>query len=435
MRIYRTVKFKVSQAVYNVLILPLLILTLKIAAKKNKKVRETLTGQKGVWERVRNQAKRKDNNKAVIWFHVASAGEFLQALPVMERLMKEGFQCALTITSISGYRWAIKKRSLYPNIYLIDYLPFDTKANMRRMLSLINPKVLVFVKFDLWPNLIWEANKLKIPQVLISATLQKKSKRTTSIVGRAFYATLYSCLNQILTVTEQDKRRFVASCPLHQRIEITGDTRFDSVLDRKANLRTPNIPIDIANKKVLLLGSMWPADEEHIFPPLLHIMQQHPELTIIYAPHEIDDAHINRVTSRFNPYSPRLFSSSELEIKRQSRFLIVNTVGVLSALYRHADIAYVGGAFSTGVHNTMEPAAMNIPVVFGPFYQNSPEAIQMANDELSFSIKNAKEFHAILTRLITDDIYREETGRKAAAFIDHRAGAADICFNKIKDLS
>jgi len=429
------VKLKASQFIYNVLILPLLILLLKAISHKNKKIKETLAGQTGIWQRIESQIKNKDNNKTVIWFHVASAGEFLQALPVMERLMKENYQCALTITSVSGYRWAMKKRSQYPNIFLIDYFPFDSKQNVQRLLAHINPKVLVFVKFDLWPNLIWQTSQLKIPQILISATLQEKSKRVTSILGRMFYSTLYADLNQILTVTEQDRERFITSCPTHKGIKNAGDTRFDSVLDRKSNLITPELPIDTTNKKILLLGSIWPADEERILTQLQKLLKQHQELLIIFAPHEIEEEHINKVLKLFTDFLPVLFTKPGLKISPQSRFLMIDTVGILSALYKYADVAYVGGAFSTGVHNTMEPAAMEVPVIFGPYYQNSPEAIYMVNHKLSFSIQNADEFRAILSKLLTDNKFREQTGRNAARYIDDQAGAAEICFEKIKDLA
>ena len=201
------------QALYSYIVLPFLYITLKVVALKNKKLQETLHGHKGLWERAKVQISARDNNKILIWFHVASAGEYLQALPVMERLMQNGMQCALTVTSISGIRWAQKQKEQYQNLIFLDYLPLDTKKNMDRLINLINPNALVFVKFDLWPNLIWQAKQHNIPQLLISATLHEKSKRLTSFIARAFYQSLYSSINKILAVTKDDKERFLKTAP------------------------------------------------------------------------------------------------------------------------------------------------------------------------------------------------------------------------------
>jgi len=136
---------------------------------------------------LKNNEKTDTQKNAVIWFQVASAGEYLQAVPVMERLMNDGTKCALTVTAVSGYRWANKRKSQYPNLVLLDYLPLDTQTNINRLLDLIKPNILVFVKFDLWPNLIWETNKKNIPKFLLSATLNEKPKRVKSSLARSFY--------------------------------------------------------------------------------------------------------------------------------------------------------------------------------------------------------------------------------------------------------
>ena len=420
-----------KQFFYSNFILPAIIMATKIISFKNQKMRDTLAGHTGVFERIEQQLKTRDNNKPLVWFHVASAGEYLQALPVMERLMDNDYQCALTVTSVSGYRWASKKRDQYPKLVVLDYYPLDTQTNVNRMLDLIRPDIMVYVKFDLWPNLIWESCKRKIPQILISATLHEKSKRVTSSLGKSFYGSLYQCLDQILTVTDDDKHRFLESCPTHKNIITVGDTRFDSVLDRKAKLAKPDLPEFIQHKTVLILGSIWPADEQHIFPVITKAMQAFPELFVIAAPHETDKAHIQAIEKTFQNFSPSKFTENNLN--EQNRVLIVDTVGQLSALYAYAHIAYVGGAFSTGVHNTMEPAAMGVPAIFGPFYQNSPEAMEMVQAGKCFSIKNSAEFETLLSKLLSDSQYRITAGESAAEYIQTQAGASDVCFSKIKE--
>lgn len=413
------------------MILPAIIAVSHLIALKNQKIRDTLAGHAGVFQRLETQLKSRDDQKPLAWFHVASAGEYLQALPVMERLMDNGFQCSLTITSVSGYRWAIKRKDQFPDLIALDYFPLDTQSNVNRLLDMIKPTVVVYVKFDLWPNLIWETRKRNVPQFLLSATLHSKSKRITSSIAKSFYGSLYLCIDHILTVTNEDKKRFFESCPKHNSITTIGDTRFDSVLDRKAKLSTPKLPDFIQDKTVLILGSIWPADEHHIFPAITRALNNFPHLFIIAAPHETDNAHIKIIEKAFANYKPSMFTKNNLNAA--NRVLIVNTVGQLSALYAYANIAYVGGAFSTGVHNTMEPAAMGVPAIFGPFFQNSPEAIEMVEAKKCFSIKNESEFEEQLNKLLNDASYRKSAGESAAQYIQTQAGASDACFLKIKE--
>ena len=424
---------KFWQFTYSSLVLPGLILALKIISTRNKKLRDTLQGHQGVWERIENQLKTRDLQKPLVWFHVASAGEYLQALPVMERLMAAEIQCALTITSVSGYRWANKRKANYSNLVLLDYLPLDTKANMQRLIKCINPNAVVYVKFDLWPNLIWEIKKANIPQFLISATLQEKSKRVTNFIARNFYDSIYKSLTRILAVTDDDKKRFLQCSPELNNVKTVGDTRFDSVLDRKKNLNPPELPGFDTDKPVLILGSVWPSDEHHIFTGILKALNTFSDLNLIIAPHETDEEHIKAIEETFSDFQPCRFTQLQSQADKTQRIIIIDAVGFLSSLYLYADVAYVGGAFSTGVHNTMEPAAMGVPSIFGPFYQNSPEAMNMVKNEVCFSIKNSQEFEKILFKLLEDKEYCMGKGQAATTYIDQQAGASDACFAEIKE--
>ena len=420
------------QAIYSYFLLPSLNLALKAIAFRNQKINETLAGHRGVWQRIEEQMRQRKNHMPLVWFHVASAGEYLQAMPVMQRLMADGYQCALTVTSVSGIRWANRQRANFPELILVDYFPLDTQGNVNRLIDLINPNAIVFVKFDLWPNLIWEACKRKIPLLLISATLHEKSKRLTSKIARSFYASIYACLDQIMAVTDEDKQRFLETCPTHQGISVVGDTRYDSVLDRKKQIPPPRLPDYVKQRTVLVLGSIWPADEHHIFPAILRAMEAFPDLMVIAAPHETDEPHLQSIEATFENYAPVRFTQIKPD-NDEKRVIIVDTVGQLSSIYHYADLAYVGGAFSTGVHNTMEPCAMGLPAVFGPFYQNSPEAMTMVKEKKCFSIKNEKEFSDILFALLRDKAFRVATGKAAANFIEEQSGASDVCFSKIKE--
>jgi 3-deoxy-D-manno-octulosonic-acid transferase len=418
---------------YSSLILPLLMVTIRLAARKNQKIRDTLAGHEGLWDRIEVQIAQRDPQKKLVWFHVASAGEYLQAMPVAHRLMLDGFQCAITVTSVSGYRWAQKRRDAFPDLIMVDYLPWDTRANMRRMLDTIAPDALVFVKFDLWPNLIWQAQKADVPQFMISATLHEKSQRYTSAVARSLYGNLYNAFAGIFAVSEEDKQRFMRTSPRHQDIHNVGDTRFDSVLDRRDAIQPPALPEPLRQSTNILLGSVWPEDEQRIYPVLLDALQKYPGVSCIVAPHEIDEAHLASIEKTFSAFKPIRFTNMAPTHAEPIRVLIVDTVGHLSALYHYAALAYVGGAFGKGVHNTMEPSAMGVPAIFGPFYQNSPEAMELVERKLAFSITSGDDFAGILAKMLDNDAFRRDAGKNAAAFIESQAGASDECFKLIKE--
>ncbi|MDH5692132.1 MAG: 3-deoxy-D-manno-octulosonic acid transferase [Gammaproteobacteria bacterium] len=421
------------QITYSNLLLPTLLLGAKFSALKNQKTRATLAGQEGLWERLEQQVTNRDPSKPLLWFHVASAGEYLQAMPVMERFMAAGFQCALTVTSITGYNWAQKRRAQYPDLVVADFIPLDTKPNIKRLIKLFQPRALVLVKFDLWPNAIWESKKQNIPIYLISATLHMKSKRVTSRLGRSLYQSLYANIDGIFTVSEDDKLRFLETCPEHQHVINVGDTRFDSVLDRRRQVVAPDLPRFIKEKTVFLVGSSWPADEEHINGPLIKALKTYKNLFLIIAPHETDEPHLIAIEKAFSDFAVKRFTEISGESNEPFDVLVINTVGHLSALYTYADLAYVGGAFGKGVHNVMEPSAMGTPTIVGPFYQNSPEAMDLIENGKCFSIRTEEDFSVLLNRFLQDDALREKVGAEACNYIEQQAGASDKCFEFIKE--
>lgn len=423
---------RVWQTLYAFLLLPLLLTVVRVAALKNAKVRATLDGHRGLWQRVASQLAERQNERPLVWFHVASAGEYLQAMPVMERLMGAGLQCALTVTSVSGYQWAMKRRNQYHDLVMVDYLPFDTRANMGRMLALLKPAALVHVKFDLWPNLIWETQRRGIPQFLISATLHERSKRVTSALGRSLYRGIYACLDGIYAVSKADRQRFLATCPGHASVLHVGDTRFDSVLDRRRSIQPPQLPGFVQHNRVLILGSTWPADEAQVLPVARQALEDFHDLVCVVVPHEVDAAHLQAIENAFTGLPLSRFTSLSPHSSEAFRVVLVDTVGQLSSLYHYADIAYVGGAFGRGVHNVMEPSAMGVPTVFGPFFQNSPEAIALLNQQKCFSIDGGEKFREILYQLLGDPEECRQLGAQAAAYIEDQAGAADRCFELIR---
>ena len=279
-----------------------------------------------------------------------------------------------------------------------DYLPLDTRGNMQKILLLLQPSALVYVQYDLWPNLIWEAHAAGVPQFLISATIQPKSKRYTSALSRSLYRTLYACLDGIFCVTEDDRQRFRSTNPEHPNIQVLGNTRFDSVLDRKRKLAPPAIAPELSGKFVFIAGSSWPPDERCIFPALKEALERYTELVVVLAPHEPSEEHLRHGETFFRDVPPKRLTQFQPGQDALPRMILVDTIGVLSRLYSVADLAYVGGAFTTGVHNVMEPTAMGLPVIFGPKYYNAPEAGELLARELAFTINNSEDFPPLPVR-------------------------------------
>lgn len=426
------------RAVYNALLLPLLLGGVRLAALRSPKVRETLAGRRGLWERLAADLAARDPARPLLWFHVASVGELLQAQPVLERCAAAGAQCVLTVTSVSGWRWARRRRAELP-VLAADYLPADTPRNVRRLLALLRPAALVYSKYDLWPNLVWGAAHAGVPQYLLSATLPEGSWRARWALPRSLYRTLYAPLAGILAVTEADAARFLRTVPGHPGVSVAGSTAFDSVLHRRARIAPPPLPPyadgtaappagpRAGGEPVLVVGSSWPADEQRILPVLREALARHPGLRIVLAPHEVHADHLaalerafagvpGAVVARYTALAPGA---------PPWRVLLVDVVGVLSALYAHAHLAYVGGAFTTGVHNVLEPAAMGAPPIFGPRHHNAPEAVSLCSQGLAFAVADADEFRAVLFALLDDPAHRADLGTRARAWVEAQAGAAD----------
>jgi 3-deoxy-D-manno-octulosonic-acid transferase len=421
--------------VYSWLAYPLLWAGVHGAGLVSRNMKEALMGRRGLWQRLAGQLSHRDPAKPLIWFHVASAGEFLQAQPVLERCTKDGFECAVTFTSVNGMKW-IRKTGFSPGQrpVIIDYLPFDSARNMVRLLEMLKPSVIVYVAYDLWPNLIWTARRRGIPQHLISAAIQPRSRRLSPGPARSFYRTLYNCLDGIFTVTDADRQRFLEACPDHPNIQVAGDTRFDSIMDRKARISPPELPACTEGKFILIVGSSIPTDDPHILAPLREALAKFPDLLLVMVPHEPTEEHLAPLETFFGEFPVKRFKQLQKSPGNPPRIILVDTIGILSALYSRGTLAYVGGGFGPRVHNVAEPAVMGLPVIFGPIFDNSPEAATLIQQNVAFSVENREAFQRRLFELLEDPEACRRLGTKAAGVLSSRAGAADKSFETIKKL-
>jgi 3-deoxy-D-manno-octulosonic-acid transferase len=377
----------------------------------NRKARMTRVGQ---WYTNGTLRKKIDPDAPYVWFHAASLGEFEQGRPMIESLRKRWpeYKILLTFFSPSGY----EVRKNYDGADVICYLPFDTPYKVRKFLNLANPSVAVFIKYELWLNYLTELQKRNVRTYLISAVF-RPNQWFFRWYGRWFRKAL-NCFD-MLFVQDDDSKQLLAGYGIHH-VEVCGDTRFDRVLEIRQNARLlPEIEAFTEGiRPILIIGSSWPEDEEIIIP----YFNAHAEIKLIIAPHEIHREHLLYIQSLLNRPSIRLSESSR-EALRTNDCLIIDSFGLLSSIYRYGDIAYIGGGFGGGIHNTLEAAVYGLPVIFGPEHQKFREAKGLIACGAGFSVDHANAFTACMDRLISDPQLRRESGLAAGDFVHRNAGA------------
>ncbi|MGA1598520.1 MAG: 3-deoxy-D-manno-octulosonic acid transferase [bacterium] len=420
-------ELRLWQGVYPVLLQALLQLV-KRKALRDKNLQDGLQGREGLWERLGAQVAKRSWGRPLVWFHVASAGEFLQALPVMERCVARGWECGLTYSSVNALRWLERMSSRLPlGVVFTEFLPADTRWNAQRLLATVQPQSLVFVSYDLWPQLIWEASRQQVPLFLISAIVHSGSFREAHPLGRSLYRTLYRQFDRMFAVSEEDAARIRRSVGGGVNLQVTGDTRCDSVLERRDRMAPLEWPEWLRERFVFVAGSIWPEDERCIASALNQSLHKHPELLVVLAPHEPTPEHLNSAEEAFQDWPQARWSEYGVKLSPETRVLVIDAVGVLAQLYQVAQAAFVGGAFTTGVHNTMEPASFGVPVVFGPRFDNALEARTMLQRNAAFSVDSLEAFAAHLRRWLENPEECRQQGQRARRVIEEQRGAAEAC--------
>ncbi len=392
-------------------------LTVEILSLFHKKARMMRLGQ---WHTNGILRDKIDRDAKYIWFHASSLGEFEQGRPMIEKIKAEHpeYKVLLTFFSPSGY----EVRKNYAGADVICYLPFDTPYKVRKFINLANPAIAIFIKYEFWANYLTELKKRDIPTYIISAIFRPE-QAFFKWYGKA-YRNVLRCFNHLFV---QDQ----ASCDLLQaygitQVTVAGDTRFDRVLDVRKMARELPILEEFAKnlqgekQPILIAGSSWPKDEE-IFIPYFN---EHPEIKLIIAPHEINREHLLDIHSLLKRRSVRLSEANEKTIADKD-CLIIDSFGLLSSIYRYGDMAYIGGGFGAGIHNTLEAAVYSIPVIFGPKYQKFKEAKELIAVGGGFSVANDQEFISRLNDLLTYNNLLTAAGEAAGGYVSQNIGATD----------
>jgi 3-deoxy-D-manno-octulosonic-acid transferase len=358
-----------------------------------------------------------------IWFHFASLGEFEQGRPVLEKMRELHPQEKIVITFFSPSGFEIRKGT--PLADAVYYLPLDTAANARKFISAINPTIAVFTKYEYWYHFFNELNKRQVPLYIISGIFRP---------GQVFFKWYGGLHRKILSFVTRFFVQDEQSVQLLQTIginnaTISGDTRFDRVW---ANAQEPKeLPLIhqfVNNQKTFIAGSTWPEDEKLI----VTLPVQYPNWKFIIAPHEISEEKMNRLLALLPEGSAIRYSQLQSHISNlKSRILIIDNVGMLSSLYQYGHIAYIGGGFGVGIHNTLEAAAFGLPVIFGPNYVRFKEAKDLVALECGFSINDETELQNTVKFLVEDDVRYREISEKIRNYVRSNTGATDTILNYI----
>lgn len=383
----------------------------------NKKANLWIKGRKNIFEKL----KTMDRNRSTAWFHVASLGEFEQARPVIESFKEKypSYQIVLTFFSPSGYE--IRKNYAYADG--VFYLPKDTKRNAKKFITTVQPNVVFFVKYEFWYHYLYELSKQKIPIYLFSAIFYKNQLFFKNY-GKWYRQMLH--FFSFIFVQNQNSEILLKSLQINN-VSVAGDTRFDRVWQIVQNAKQlPEIEVFCDNKITIVAGSTWEKDEEL----LIHYSKIHSDIKFIIAPHEVEETNIKRLEKLCKGKAVR-FSVKENYQLQDFQILIIDSIGLLSAIYRYAHIAYIGGGFGKGIHNTLEAAAYGIPVLFGTNYHKFQEAKDLIEREAGFSIKTQNELNFKIDQLITNKSYLEQCRKNAFDYVKEMCGGTNSLLEKI----
>lgn len=393
-------------------------LLVHIMAPFSRKPRKMMKGHWVVYELLRQQMEK---DAQYIWFHAASLGEFEQGRPLIEKIRMKypEYKILLTFFSPSGY----EVRKNYRGADVVCYLPFDKPRNVKKFLDIVNPSMAFFIKYEFWKNYLDELNKRRIPVYSVSSIFRK---------DQVFFKWYGGTYRHVLTdfdhlfVQNETSKRFLSRIGI-TKVTVVGDTRFDRVLQiREEAKELPLISKFKGESFTLVAGSSWGPDED-LF---LEYFNNHPEMKLIIAPHVIDENHLVEIISKLKRPYVRYTRADERNVGKAD-CLIIDCFGLLSSIYRYGEIAYIGGGFGVGIHNTLEAAVYGIPVVIGPKYQKFMEALQLVDAKGAFSIKDYDELKALFDRLLGDEMFLRESGINAGYYVTSNAGATDKILSMI----
>lgn len=391
---------------------------LRVVALWNKKAKQWVVGRKNIFERMSQAISPTDR---VVWIHVASLGEFEQGRPIIEAIRQQHpeYKILLTFFSPSGYE--IRKN--YDGADYIFYLPADTPSNVKRFLDIAHPEIAVFVKYEFWLNYLTQMKRRGIRSYLVSAIF-----RQDSVFFRSYGSMWREALDAFdqMFVQNEESRELLHSIG-YDNVIIAGDTRFDRV----AAIAKAAKPVEIVAKfkgasRLFVAGSTWGPDEDILLP----LINENPDVKFVIAPHEMDEARINKILSFAKGGAKRYTQCAADTDFSMTQVLVLDTIGILSSVYGYASWSYIGGGFGVGIHNTLEAATFGLPIAFGPKYEKFKEARDMVALGAATKVESAEELSLWFAPLRDDAEHLTRTSTIAKDYTAKNQGATAL-FMKI----
>lgn len=401
------------------IVISLYTLGVAVMSLFNDKVKKMWRGEREAFRVLRNSV---DPGSRYVWFHAASLGEFEQGRPIMERLRREHPELKILLTFFSPSGYEVRKN--YEGADIICYLPLDTYFNARRFLNLVHPEVAFFIKYEFWWNYLHILKRRNVPVYSVSSIF-RPNQVFFRWYGRT-YSNVLKCFTRFF-VQNEVSRQLLAKLGITE-VEITGDTRFDRVLQIKSQAKSlPIVEAFRQDYKVFVAGSSWPPDED-IF---IKYFNGRDDWKLIIAPHVIGEDHLQQILSKLKGKAVR-YTEATPESVADAKILIIDCFGLLSSIYGYGHVSYVGGGFGVGIHNVLEAAVWNIPVIFGPNNERFQEAQDLLASGGGSQIDGYQQFESLMNGYIADDSLRKADGDKAAQYVSSKAGATGKILSAVK---
>ncbi len=416
--------------IYNVLGVPFMWLFFKIYSLFNAKVRDGLDGRRDLFNELDRSLSVFNNTKTAV-IHSSSLGEYQQSIPLMDHLLKKGYNVLHSFFSPSGYNNCKISQSNTGK----TYLPVDSFGKSKRFLETVNPEILIFMRYDLWYNLIYHAKQMNIKLVVANARFDEKDRTWTLPVVSSFKKTMYRMLDDVFVIDDYDKDNYARILDGYgPKVVKAGDSKFERVYQTASVKNVDGIfpGIDLKAKKVFVMGSSWKDDEEVVLPAVNKAAKYNPELLTLLVPHEPKLTKIEAIEKSLEEFENiRSIRLSDIENYSGENLIIVDRIGILSRLYSQAYLSYVGGGFKTGLHNILEPAIFNMPIFFANNVKNSDEDEILIEKKCGIVVVNTKQFYKRFRELLSNKEMRDEIGLKCKDVFSNSAGIAESIVNKI----
>ncbi|MCD4770360.1 MAG: 3-deoxy-D-manno-octulosonic acid transferase [Bacteroidales bacterium] len=394
-------------------------LSIRFASLFNSKAAMWVKGRRGWKKQIAGKFNAPDT---VYWFHCASLGEFEQGRPVIELIKKRMPEVKILLTFFSPSGYEIRKN--YENADLVMYLPADIPRNVRYFLKQASPAKAVFIKYEFWYNYLSELHRQSVPVYLVSGTF-RPSQHFFRFTGRYFLKYLKQFTH--FFVQDNESANVLQKAGI-SHVTVSGDTRFDRVYSISQSAAANSLLASFkASKKLIVAGSSWPPDEEII---TRYINTGQTDAKWVFAPHEVDPAHINRLEKLLKVPVIKYSEAGNADLSGYV-VLIIDSIGLLSSVYKYADISVIGGGFGKGIHNILEPATWGIPVVFGPNHNKFNEANELLKTGGAMTFGNYSRFESIINNFLTDQILLKESSEISLQYVKKNLGASQFVADKL----